>query len=52
MNNLFSHSQEKQAQDVSRLQTNLYKTESRTNKLEGMLNLLLKCRNGPNANCP
>ncbi|KAH8378646.1 hypothetical protein KR009_000475 [Drosophila setifemur] len=43
---------EKQAQDVSRLQTNLYKTESRTNKLEGMLNLLLKCRNGPNANCP
>ncbi|XP_017071587.1 uncharacterized protein LOC108108161 [Drosophila eugracilis] len=43
---------EKQAQDVSRLQTNLYKTESRTNKLEGMLNLLLKCRNGPNENCP
>ncbi|KAH8315833.1 hypothetical protein KR067_010852 [Drosophila pandora] len=43
---------EKQAQDVNRLQTNLYKTESRTNKLEGMLNLLLKCRNGPDANCP
>ncbi|XP_068149616.1 uncharacterized protein slow [Drosophila tropicalis] len=43
---------EKQAMDVNRLQTNLYKTESRTNKLEGMLNLLLKCRNGPNANCP
>ncbi|KAH8286874.1 hypothetical protein KR018_003575 [Drosophila ironensis] len=43
---------EKQAQDVNRLQTNLYKTESRTNKLEGMLNMLLKCRNGPDANCP
>lgn len=43
---------EKQTQDVSRMQTSLYKTESRTNKLEGMLNLLMKCRNGPNANCP
>ncbi|KAH8365874.1 hypothetical protein KR093_006744 [Drosophila rubida] len=43
---------EKQSMDVSRMQTNLYKTESRTNKLEGMLNLLMKCRNGPNANCP
>ncbi|XP_001983278.2 epidermal growth factor-like protein 7 [Drosophila grimshawi] len=43
---------EKQAQDVNRMQTNLYKTESRTNKLENMLNLLMNCRNGPNANCP
>ncbi|KAH8395600.1 hypothetical protein KR222_001870, partial [Zaprionus bogoriensis] len=43
---------EKQTQDVNRIQSNLYKTESRTNKLENMLNLLLKCRNGPNANCP
>ncbi|XP_030385730.1 epidermal growth factor-like protein 7 [Scaptodrosophila lebanonensis] len=43
---------EKQQFDVNRLQTNLYKTESRTNKLEGMLNLLLNCRNGPNAHCP
>ncbi|KAL7734206.1 hypothetical protein ACLKA6_011876 [Drosophila palustris] len=43
---------EKQTQDVSRIQTSLYKTESRTNKLEGMLNLLMKCRNGPNSNCP
>ncbi|ALC45083.1 slow, partial [Drosophila busckii] len=50
--NPFFQLQEKQSQDVNRMQTNLYKTESRTNKLEGMLNMLLKCRNGPNANCP
>ncbi|XP_053955341.1 uncharacterized protein LOC128861319 [Anastrepha ludens] len=43
---------EKQQQDLNRLQSNLYATESRTNKLEGMLNLLMKCRNGPNAYCP
>ncbi|XP_017957375.1 protein HEG homolog 1 [Drosophila navojoa] len=43
---------EKQAMDVNRMQTNLYKTESRTNKLESMINLLFKCRNAPNANCP
>ncbi|XP_030560776.1 protein HEG homolog 1 [Drosophila novamexicana] len=43
---------EKQALDVNRMQTNLYKTESRTNKLESMLNLLMKCRSGPNADCP
>lgn len=40
--------------DFHRLQTNLYNTESRTMKLEGMVNLLMKCRNnvGPNAHCP
>lgn len=43
---------EKQQQDISRLQSNLYQTESRTNRLEGMLNLLTKCRNGPNSHCP
>ncbi|XP_067646904.1 uncharacterized protein slow isoform X2 [Eurosta solidaginis] len=43
---------EKQQQDINRLQSNLYDTESRTNKLEGMLNLLMKCRNGPSAYCP
>uniref|UniRef100_A0A0K8WI17 Epidermal growth factor-like protein 8 n=1 Tax=Bactrocera latifrons TaxID=174628 RepID=A0A0K8WI17_BACLA len=43
---------EKQQQDISRLQSNLYQTETRTNRLESMLNLLMKCRNGPNANCP
>ncbi|XP_037820017.1 uncharacterized protein LOC119609351 [Lucilia sericata] len=43
---------EKQQLDYNRLQTNLYNTESRTLKLEGMVNLLMKCRNGPNAHCP
>ncbi|XP_011183708.2 uncharacterized protein Egfl8_0 [Zeugodacus cucurbitae] len=43
---------EKQQQDISRLQSNLYQTESRTNRLEGILNLLMKCRNGPNTYCP
>ncbi|XP_075160909.1 epidermal growth factor-like protein slowdown [Haematobia irritans] len=45
---------EKQQLDYNRLQTNLYNTETRTMKLEGMLNLLMKCRNtvGPTANCP
>ncbi|XP_061397909.1 epidermal growth factor-like protein 8 [Musca vetustissima] len=45
---------EKQQMDFHRLQTNLYNTESRTMKLEGMVNLLMKCRNnvGPNAHCP
>uniref|UniRef100_A0A1I8NGR0 EGF-like domain-containing protein n=1 Tax=Musca domestica TaxID=7370 RepID=A0A1I8NGR0_MUSDO len=45
---------EKQQMDFHRLQTNLYNTESRTMKLEGMVNLLMKCRNnvGPNAQCP
>ncbi|XP_014090366.3 uncharacterized protein slow [Bactrocera oleae] len=43
---------EKQQQDISRMQSNLYQTESRTNRLESMLNLLMKCRNGPNAHCP
>ncbi|KAM7356371.1 epidermal growth factor-like protein slowdown isoform 1-T5 [Cochliomyia hominivorax] len=44
---------EKQQMDYHRLQKNLYNTESRTLKLEGMVNLLMKCRNGlPNAHCP
>lgn len=48
----FFFSQEKQQLDYNRLQTNLFNTESRTLKLEGIVNLLLKCRNAPNANCP
>ncbi|KAL9907597.1 epidermal growth factor-like protein slowdown isoform 1-T3 [Glossina fuscipes fuscipes] len=43
---------EKQQFDINRLQTNLYNTETRTLKLEGMVNLLMKCRNGPNTHCP
>ncbi|TMW48734.1 hypothetical protein DOY81_006183 [Sarcophaga bullata] len=43
---------EKQQLDYNRLQTNLFNTESRTLKLEGIVNLLLKCRNAPNAHCP
>lgn len=43
---------EKQQQDMNHLHSNLVATETRTRKLENLINVLFKCRNSPGPYCP